>query len=252
VKPDLVADVGNSRVKWGVVAPDGRSVAAVLSLPDDPDVWREALSSLALRPRSCVLASVRPQRSERLAAWLEAEGLTVRLLHKPDDLPLKTNVVEPRHVGIDRLLNGVAALRRLKPGEPAILADAGSAVTVDWLDESHIYRGGTIFPGLRLMAEALHNYTALLPLVKIAHPVPEVPAPDTILAMEAGIFHAVVGGIECIARLLAERASVPPRLFVTGGDGPLLASALSFPTPPLLWPEMTLEGILYSAEGLAS
>lgn len=248
--PDLVADVGNSRVKWGVVAADGRAIAEVLSLPDDPAAWSAALT---LRPpKLCVLASVRPQRSERLAEWLAAQGFDIRRLHDPAELPIKTDVVEPRRVGVDRLLNAVAALRRLQPGEPAILADAGSAVTVDWLDEAHVYRGGTIFPGLRLMAEALHAYTALLPLVEVAEPVPEVPAADTIPALKAGIFHAVVGGIERLARLLAKQSAAPARLFVTGGDAALLAPALSFIGPTVLWPEMTLTGILHTAEGLTS
>jgi type III pantothenate kinase len=169
-------------------------------------------------------------------------------LENPEELPLPCDVVEPRRVGIDRLLNGVAAVRRLQPGEPAVLIDAGSAVTVDWLDERHTYRGGTIFPGLRLMAEALHGYTAFLPLVTVSDPIPDLPAKDTRPAMEAGIFHAVAGGIERIASLLAENSATPPRVFLTGGDAPMLACRLGFSC--ILWPEMTLEGILASAEAL--
>jgi pantothenate kinase type III len=100
------------------------------------------------------------------------------------------------------------------------------------------------------MAQALRDYTALLPLVSIPTPVPDVPARDTIPAMQAGIFHAVAGGVERIVRLLFERASVPPRLFVTGGDGAILHAALS--QPATLWPTQTLEGILASAEAMPS
>jgi type III pantothenate kinase len=197
-----------------------------------------------------VLASVRPRRCERLESWLKVRGHQVRILRHAAEIPLVCQVVAPDRVGIDRLLDGVAAKRRLRPGEPAVLVDAGSAVTVDWLDEAHTFSGGTIFPGLGLMAHALHDHTALLPLVSIPTPVPDVPAPDTIPAMQAGIFHAVVGGIERITRLLAARAAVPPRVFVTGGDGRQLTAALKETTPCTLWPWQTLEGILASAEAL--
>ena len=62
--------------------------------------------------------------------------------------------VEDNSVLIDRLLNAVSASRVLPPGRGGVLIDAGSAVTVDWLDEEHVFRGGSIFPGLDLMAEA--------------------------------------------------------------------------------------------------
>jgi type III pantothenate kinase len=204
-----------------------------------------------------VLASVQPQRCEQLRHWLEGQGDRVEQLHYARQLPLAVGVEKPDHVGIDRLLDAVAALRVLAPGEPAVLVDAGSAVTVDWLDEAHAFRGGAIFPGLRLMAEALHQYTALLPLVTIPLPVPELPGPATVPAMQAGIFWAVVGGIDRTVRRLRRLTTNPPKLFVTGGDGVFLLEALArhdgealTSLEPISWPEQTLQGILYAAEAL--
>ncbi|MEK7734665.1 MAG: type III pantothenate kinase, partial [Pseudomonadota bacterium] len=48
-----------------------------------------------------------------------------------------------------------------------LLVDAGSAVTVDYVDQDGAFCGGAILPGLRLMAKALHDYTALLPLIEV-------------------------------------------------------------------------------------
>jgi type III pantothenate kinase len=249
VKPDVVVDVGNSRLKWGLADPDGRAIVASVSLPEDEGDWQNQAELWdLLAPKTWLLASVRPARGERLKVWLEGRGHRVHLIDRPEQLPLKTDLIEPRRAGIDRLLNGVAARQVLSPGEPAVLADAGSAVTVDWLDDSHTFRGGTIFPGLRLMAEALHAYTALLPLVRVEYPIPELPARDTTPAMVAGVFHATAGGIERIASRLASLLPVPPRLFVTGGDAALLAPALAFSPPVVLWPEQTLVGILAAAE----
>src|SRR5207247_9704552 len=127
--------------------------------------------------------------------WLLAQGHAVVLLQRAEQLPLTTRVVEPNRVGIDRLLDAVAAKRRLPAGQPAVLVDAGTAVTVDWLDEAHSFCGGAIFPGLRLMTHSLNDYTAFLPVVTIREPIPALPAPDTMPAIETGIFHAVAGGI---------------------------------------------------------
>jgi type III pantothenate kinase len=253
MRPHVVADVGNSRVKWGLCAPDGSRVVEPVSLADDPAAWREQLALWAPRlaggrPPLWVLASVRPERSERLRDWLLGQGSRVAVLSRADQLPLTVALERPDHVGIDRLLDAVAAKSRLPAGRPAVLVDAGSAVTVDWLDEAHVFRGGSIFPGLRLMAEALHAYTALLPLVTVTEPVPPLPGSDTRRAMQAGIFHAVAGGIERIARQLTVQSAVGPQVFLTGGEAGLLHAALGMPA--VLWPEQTLEGILHSAEAL--
>jgi type III pantothenate kinase len=262
MKVDVVVDVGNTRIKWGLRDPAAPRIAQHVSLPDDTEVWRtqrcewQATGLLPEHP-AWVLASVQPHRCERLRRWLQERGDRVEQLVTASQLPLAVGLEKPDHVGIDRLLNAVAAKRELLAGQPAILADAGSAVTVDWLDEAHTFRGGAIFPGLRLMAEALHRHTALLPLVTITPAVPEMPGPDTLAAMQVGIYWAVVGGIDRTARRLARLTRTEPKLFLTGGDAPLLLAALTrhenealTSLEPVLWREQTLEGILHSAEAL--
>lgn len=264
--PHVAIDIGNTRVKWGLCDPAGRATLRTASLPEDPEawdrelaVWRSAPPLDAVRgPLTWALASVRPQRAERLIAWLEARGDRVVLLSRAAQLPLLVGLEHPDRAGIDRLLDAVAALLHLPRGRGAILIDAGSAVTVDWLDEDHVFQGGAIFPGLDLMAEALHRYTALLPRVQVSHPVPALPAGATIPAMQVGIYLAVAGGIREAVRVYTERARAKPRVFFTGGQASLLAGAMGLlgegrigPWEDfLLWPEQTLVGILRSVEGL--
>jgi type III pantothenate kinase len=262
MKPDVVVDIGNTRIKWGLRDLAAPRIGPHVALADDPDAWRtqrgawQAAGLLPAHPL-WVLSSVQPHRCARLARWLSEQGDRVEQLQFAAQLPLSVGLEKPDHVGIDRLLNAVAALRVLEPGRPAVLVDAGSAVTVDWLDPAHVFRGGAIFPGLRLMAEALHRYTALLPLVTVTVPVPEMPGPATIPAMQTGIFWAVVGGIDRAARRLCRLTETEPKLFLTGGDASLLlAGLISQPDAvltslePALWIEQTLAGILASAEVL--
>jgi type III pantothenate kinase len=255
--PDVVVDVGNTRVKWGLVDRHGGITRAV-SLPEDPDAWEKELSGWPAGRRTWVMASVRPQRSGRLRGWLEARGERVLLLERASQLPLQVGLEYPDRVGIDRLLNAVGAKTHLPAGRGAVLIGAGTAVTVDWLDEGHVFRGGAIFPGLDLMADALHTHAALLPKVQVTEPVPELPAVATIPAMQVGIFLAVSGGIREAVRVYAEKAKVPPKVFLTGGQSPLLSRPMGlqrdcWPRPApwgdwVLCPELTLVGIVLSVE----
>jgi len=267
---DVVADVGNSRVKWGPCIRVGGEPAVVrlASLEYNPDDWEGQLTrwkkdfadwkthgSLAW-----AVAGVHPERRDQLCAWILARGDRLVLLDHYSRLPLQVGVDEPERVGVDRLLNAVAATAKLPPHQPAILVDAGSAVTVDWLDEEHVFRGGSIFPGVRLMTRALHDYTAQLPDVQIGPPAPALPGRSTIPAIQAGVFWAVVGGVEKIIDRLRRSAPGMPHVFLTGGDAEWIVGALDaadaadwpLGCPRTVWPEQTLHGVLLSAAALSS
>jgi type III pantothenate kinase len=198
MKPDIVVDVGNSRIKWGRCQAD--RVAELVALPpDDPDAWQRQLDLWDSGGEHLwAVSDVHPQRRDRLVEWLRGRGDRVELLDWPR-LPLTVGLPHPERVGIDRLLNAVAASSwRRRAG--AVLVSAGSAVTVDWLDEASVFRGGAIFPGLRLMAQALHEHTALLPLIQVQQADPPLPGTSTPEAMQAGIYWAAAGGIKALGR----------------------------------------------------
>lgn len=242
-RPIVAVDVGNTRVKWGL-SRAGR-IVEVAALPlDDSDAWQRQLTAWRLDAASAwILSGVQPTRCAILRAWLEKQGAVVRVLTTARDLPLVVALPEPGKVGIDRLLDAVAVNRRRAADAAAVVIDAGSAVTVDYLDEGGVFRGGAIFPGLRLMAQALHEHTALLPVVEVRC-AESPPGASTTAAIRIGVYHAALGGAERLVADYRQRAAGPLEVYLTGGDAPLLAERF---TPPFtLWPEMTLEGILHS------
>jgi type III pantothenate kinase len=249
---EFVAEVGNSRVKLGRCPPpgSGRPLAAVASLPpDDPAAWDRQLAAWqAAGPHPWLVAGVQPLWRDRLAEWLLARGHRVRRLDSYRDVPIGVAVAAPEQVGIDRLLSATAVAARVPAGAPAVVVNAGTAVTVDWLDPSHSFAGGVIFPGPRLMAKALHDYTALLPLVAEDGPVPEPPAADTVGNIAAGIHYAVLGGIDAVVDRLAERYG-PARVFLAGGHTERLAGLRC--RPEALGPFTALEGLCLCAERLS-
>lgn len=243
--PLVVADIGNTRVKWGLC--DGKSIDRHVSLPaDDPATWDSQVDAWAIPTATWAVASVQPQTRERLVAWLRERERPTQIIDLPSQVPLQVALDHPERVGIDRLLDAVAANQRRPANARALIVDAGSAVTVDVVDERGVFRGGAILPGLRLMAEALHDHTALLPIVPITNRRPP-PGTSTIAAIETGVFHAVVGGID---RLLSDLHADGAVVYFTGGDAPILAPHLR--TPVDVWPEMTLEGIRIAARGAGS
>jgi type III pantothenate kinase len=256
MKPHVVADIGNSRIKWGLCAND--QVERTARLPsDDPDAWKRQAEEWDLAiGRQWALASVQRQTFVRHTEWVRARGDTVSTLISWKDLGLKVRLEHPELVGLDRLLNAVAAKDRVKRALPILIVDAGTAVTVDQVDSTGTFVGGVIFPGCRLMAKALHDYTDALPEVTIDHVNPPVPGNSTRGAIEAGVYWAVAGGIKAVLRQMSARARYwsrqereDPAVFLTGGDSDLLEPVMD--SRMIVWPEMTLEGIRIAAEGLS-
>ena len=246
MKPDAVADIGNSLIKWGRCTPAG--ITAVASLPADrPEAWADQFGAWGLGSGSAwAVCGVHPPRRDALVDWLRARGATVWVVESYRQLPLEVRLDEPAKVGLDRLLNAVAVTRRSPRRVPAVLIDAGSAVTVDWVDEEGAFRGGAIFPGLRLMGRALHDHTALLPLVEPPKTLPDLPGLSTRQAIAAGVYYATAGGINALTDLLRSRSKAEAHVFLTGGDAARLRYVLDHRAEH--WPEMTLEGLRHTAE----
>jgi len=245
MNPNVVVDVGNTRVKWGLCTEAG--VGHSCSVPPEVAAWNDLAMAWRLpSPLSWAVAGVHPARREAFCRWVEDRGDTVVLVEDWTRLPLRVNVPEPGKVGIDRLFDAVAANSRRQAARAAVIVDAGTAVTVDYVDPDGVFQGGAILPGFRLMAQALHEHTALLPLVELPEQTPRPPAKATVPAMQAGVFFAVVGGVRCLAERYGR--SVPRHTFLTGGDARRLDGQILGAT---LWPDMTLEGIRLSARALA-
>lgn len=141
------------------------------------------------------------------------------------DVPIGCELRNPAGVGIDRLLGAVAAWRR-GGGSDVIAIDAGSAVTVDLVQQG-IFRGGAILPGLRLQLSSLARGTDLLPDVAKDAFVPlEIPGRDTTAAMRTGVMLGVAGAIDRLIERYTELCADRPRVFLTGGDAAALEPLL--------------------------
>ena len=246
----VVADLGNSRLKWGRLAPDG-TLEAVVALPnDDPAAWADAFAAwrLADQGSTWAISSVNPPVAERLRSWLsERTADPIQLFRSAAEIPVPHALDRPERTGVDRALAVLEALAIHPASVPGQVVSCGTAVTVERITPDGIWRGGAIAPGLGLAARALHQNTAQLPLIS-TEPIPAPWGASTAPAMAAGVFWGTVGAIrELLSRQAAEEAAVP-WLVWTGGDAERLAPPISGENARIM-PDLVLRGLARVAFG---
>ena len=267
--PFIAADVGNARIKLGLFESGrceplrtlplaermtGAGRRSSHSRPDGGDEsfqfdhigsWMADFSQQASEWR---IASVNRPSATRLIEWLREHRPDDRtMLLAADDLPLTVRLPRPDMVGIDRLVDAVAANRLRNPKTPAVIVDVGSAITVDLVSGDGVFLGGAIFPGVEMSARALHHFTDLLPMVGASEPglpVPPVGA-DTKSAIRAGLYWGAVGAIRQLVRRQGELVDGTPQVFLTGGAGAAMADLLG--AGACFVPNLTLMGIALTA-----
>ncbi len=146
-----------------------------------------------------------------------------------DKLPLQINVDFPELVGMDRLIAAVATNELREANRPAIIVDAGTAITVDLVDADGVFQGGVILPGFRLSARALADGTDLLPNVDSTFraEAPAVIGKWTDAAIRSGLFWGGVGAIRELVSRTTNEINTEPQIFVTGGDAERLTGYLA-------------------------
>jgi type III pantothenate kinase len=198
------------------------------------------------------VGGVNPPVAESVVRWAEATGGACHWFRKPSELPIALSVDEPDAVGIDRVFGAIAARSLAPPGTPAVTVDVGTAVTVNLVDAAGVFCGGAIFPGPRLMALALHQHTARLPLVEVTQPdLAGEPSRNTVAAIRQGVTSAVLCGVFGLACDFAVQCDAPAWLFLTGGGAGLLNDA-EVPNVARLVrePALNLIGLRLAAEAL--
>jgi type III pantothenate kinase len=252
VTPDIVVDVGNSQIKFGLCEPDGIHVVATLP-PDDLGSYASLVKEFGLAPPvRWAVAGVHPERTARFVGWARSRGESVLQIESHSQLSIRIHTDVPDQIGIDRLLAAMAVNHRRPAAKPAVFIDAGSAITVNAIDRDGAFLGGAIMPGFRLMGLALHQFTAKLPFVSAEvmsmTGIPAPPAKNTRDAIACGLVAAAEGGVRFLHARLRERLG-EGAFFVTGGDAAILAERLSDLKPEWVT-SLTLEGIRIAAEAL--
>jgi len=144
----------------------------------------------------------------------------------------------PSTVGIDRLCNVIAGMKRW--GAPLIVVDFGTATTIDAVDANGVYLGGAIAPGIETSLHALASRTSQLYSVSMELPVSPI-GKNTADAMRSGLLWGALYAAEGLAQKFAVEICGNPKVIATGGFASLLVSKSRIISENA--PNLVLEGI---------
>ena len=245
----ICVDIGNSNISLAVFA-KGKldrtervpvDQAQAQKLADILTAFREICGPQPLGAKTVpiTVSSVNPDALELVERVVtDTFKQNVLLIGRDFPLEMKTAVENPEAVGKDRLITAFAAFEVI--GRAAVIADFGTATTIDCVNDNGIFLGGVIFPGLSLAARSLNAYTAALPNVK-----PRIPestfGTNTIMAIQNGIYYSAIGALREIVERYAEELGCWPQVVVTGGFANMIAQKCDFIDS--LVPDLCLNGL---------
>lgn len=242
----LLFDVGNTRLKWGVMRND--------RIVRSGSIDHKKLKELGFTPLTTRL----PTRVDYVfASNVAGRAFATRLagvigMHCDTDVHFARSEKEafgvrnayrqPRKLGVDRWVALVGA--RAETRAAVCVVDAGTAVTIDAMDRTGQHLGGQIIPGLRLMSSALGTETYSIGVRRAESRDPgrgmAQIAGNTGDAVNYGALNAVCGAIERASRIM-RAAGLRPKLVLTGGDASRILKQLDGNV--LHRPHLVLQGL---------
>ena len=150
-------------------------------------------------------------------------------------------------MGVDRWVAMVGAWAGVQSA--CLVVDAGTALTIDAIDDDGNHLGGQIVAGVATMTDALASATSDIPRVK---PAPGREASDlgmfarnTAAAVREGAHGAVAGAVDRAIHALQSNA-YEPVVILTGGDASRILNALR--DTPVHRPHLVLQGLAHMLE----
>jgi type III pantothenate kinase len=169
-----------------------------------------------------VISSVVPAVDQPLTAMAE------RYFHREPmfvgyatNLGITVRYDNPREVGADRLVNGVAGF--YKYGGPCVVVDLGTTINFDIVSANAEFLGGVICPGIGMSITGLFAKTARLPMVDFRKP-EKLIGSNTVGSIQSGLYYGFLGLIDGIVERVTAELGPQTKAIATGGQGQLIAS----------------------------
>ncbi|SMF45144.1 type III pantothenate kinase [Alteromonadaceae bacterium Bs31] len=235
----LALDAGNSRLKWMYRAGADESVGVC-------DYGEFGSVSLLQKikcenPSRIVVSSVKPEAFNRqlaercVAAW----GVKPVFAHvEKNCLGVTAGYENLAHLGVDRWLAMLAAFSANE--QACVVVDAGTAITVDFVESRGRHIGGLIVPGIQASARALFRDTHAVSPESLTLAQKWQPGCDTLSCVEQGVSASLQGLLAQIEGFSLQMGS-DVKLYLTGGDAAVLQPWLG---GSIKSPELVLEGAL--------
>ncbi len=159
---NLCIDIGNTRSKFAIFQGDKMIAHGVWKTfssknilkaeKDYGDIQRIILSTVTLMSKS-------------VKTEIKKSAKRFIILDHNTPIPIKNRYETPKTLGKDRL-SAVIGANSLFPQKNCLIVDAGTCIKYDFVSAKGVYKGGSISPGMYMRLQAMHHFTAKLPLVK--------------------------------------------------------------------------------------
>ncbi|MCL4139469.1 UNVERIFIED_CONTAM: hypothetical protein GTU68_053334 [Idotea baltica] len=212
--------MGNSRVKLAIFDRD-----ELIHFEAHAILQTENLASIFHKYdiQSSIISATRIEKPE-LLTFLKANS-DFYLFDQDLPLPIRNDYDTPKTLGKDRLA-AVVAGNALFPNENVLKIDGGTCITVDFIDATGCYQGGSIHPGLEMRLKALHHFTGKLPLIEY-NSSPHWLGKNTKDSILAGSLAAALGEINTLIGLYKSKYG-KIRILLTGGNAAFFENQFKF------------------------
>tara|TARA_R110000868_G_scaffold37111_14_gene131634 strand:- start:46437 stop:47177 length:741 start_codon:yes stop_codon:yes gene_type:complete len=214
----LFIDIGNTALKVGFKS-DGKWKLNTYKTTE------EAAKQVINHPypvRRIILSSVRETIKDAFEKEVESHLIHEILIKDIDKTTLEYQT--PETLGIDRYLGCFGA--QIHTNKAVVVIDAGSACTIDYMDEDGVFKGGVIMPGLTSILNIFEKTAPQLPKIKLKFP-KHFPGKSTTESLELG---QIVFFIDGISKMLERFTSLygDYDLFLNGGDAESVNELIGF------------------------
>lgn len=228
---NLAIDHGNTRIKVGVF---DESILQAHFIFEDITAFGRWVDQKIFS--NLIISSV-SKSPDSLLKLVEVKEKKIELTQSLP-LPIEVGYSSRDTLGVDRIAAACGAIE-ITPDRDSLVIDMGTCINYEFIDKNATYHGGAISPGVKMRFEAMHNFTARLPLVKARENV-ELIGKTTEACMQSGVINGVLAEIE---GLINNYKVKYPNLAVIlcGGDAFLFENRLK--QPIFVAPNLVLKGL---------
>ena len=220
----LAIDIGNTNIVLGciedkTILKEVRLATDLLKTSDQYCVELKSMLDLLEISVSgiegvIISSVVPPVLNSFKTAIIKLTGITPLVVGPGIKTGLNILLDNPALAGGDLIVGAVAALNDYKP--PLLIIDMGTATTITAIDSHGSFLGGSIFPGVKISAEALSGRTAQLPAISLEAPKKAI-GRNTVDCMRSGLIMGTAAMLDGMIDRMEEELGEPATVVATGG-----------------------------------
>lgn len=235
----LAIDIGNTKISFGFFENEKlthKEIILTKSLAKTPKLTEIFSNNFPIG-----VSSVVPKATSFLVEFLAKNFKKMPfIVTSKSKLPIELDYKTPQTLGVDRICSAVAAFNKFGQDKNIVVADIGTALTLDVVTKEGKFIGGLISPGPKTLLWALAQKGAQLTEVSFEFPISPV-GRNTVECIQSGILWSTVFQIDSFAKFIEDDLGEKPFVIATGGFGEFISQKSS--SINKIEPELVLVGV---------